>query len=98
MLRSTWLLLGGATLLSLAILGVGFRVFYDSVIPEVVLVVLSGFVLGMTNRPTRAGVALVGLVIGMVLSEKVFPAPVPAAHLARYGPQPPPSWKDFVLI
>ena len=95
---SSWLVLAGATLLSWAILGIGFRILYDSVIPEVVLVVLSGFVLGMTNRPTRACTALAGLVIGMVLSEKVFPAPVPAAHRARYGPPHPPSWKDFALI
>ena len=95
---SSWLLLAGATLLSWAILGIGFRILYESVIPEVVLVVVSGFVLGMTNRPTRACTALVGLVIGMVLSEKMSPAPVPPAHLARYGPQPPPSLKDFVLI
>jgi hypothetical protein len=96
--RSPWLLMGGSALLAWAILGVGFRILYDSVIPEVALLVLSGFVLGLSNTPTRAGIALVGLVLGMVLSEKVFPVPAPAEHIAQYGPPPPATWKDFVLV
>src|SRR5262249_18343727 len=41
--RSPWLLLAGTLLLSWAILGVGFRLMYDSVIPELFLLVVAGF-------------------------------------------------------
>ncbi len=96
--RSPWTLLGASALLGWAILGVGFRFSYDDVIPEVVMLVLSGFALGMLNRAARAGIALLGLVMGIVLSEILFPVPAPAAHIARYGPPPLPSVRDWLLV
>jgi hypothetical protein len=96
--RSHGLLLAGAMLVSWSILGVGFRVFYDSVIPEVFLLVFSGFVFGVSNTTRRTGIALIGLNLGLWISERLFPAPAPAAHIARYGPPAALTFGGYLLL
>ncbi len=96
--RSPWTLMGGSALLGWAILNVGFRILYESVTPEVGLLVLSGFVLGTLNDGKRAGIALAGLVLGVAVAPLLFPAPAPPAHVAQYGSPAGPSWKGFALI
>jgi hypothetical protein len=96
--RSPWTLAAIAALLAWAILGIGFRILYDSVIPEVFLLILSGFAFGFCNSPHRAAIALAGLIVGITISERVFPVPAPAAHVARYGPPAPPSVAGRLLL
>ena len=93
-----WMLVAGSTLLGWGILNIGFRILYDDVIPEVALIVASGFVLGVMNRPTRAGLALIGLAAGMVLSRIVLPVAAPAAHVVKYGLPHPPSILDRLRL
>ena len=95
---SSWMLFGVAGFLGGAIPGIGFRILYDSVTPEVALFVLSGFVFGVSNDVPRAGTALVGFLVGMAVGGTLFPVQAPAAHVAQYGPPAPKSAKDFLLI
>jgi hypothetical protein len=81
-----WALFGGSVLLSWAILGVGFRLLYDSVIPEVAALVSAGFALALFNKPKLAWVWLLGLSAGIWISERAFPVSAPAEHVAQYGP------------
>jgi hypothetical protein len=92
-----WRLFIGSVLLSWAILGVGFRVFYDNVTPEVAALVLAGFVLALVDRPQRAWVWVLGLGIGIEISEVLFPAPPPPEHVARYGPPHMSLARSFIL-
>src|SRR5262245_8394565 len=69
---------------SFLLLFVGFRLFYDSVIPEVFGLVLAGFCLAIA-RPRLWWGSVLGLCAGVALSELVFPATPPPAHVAQYG-------------
>jgi hypothetical protein len=83
--------------ISFGLLFVGFRLFYDSVIPEVFGLVLAGICLAIA-RPRFWWASIVGLCAGIALSELVFPATPPAEHLARYGPPGPHSIAGLFLI
>jgi hypothetical protein len=83
--------------MSFALLFVGFRLFYDSVIPEVFGLVLAGFCLAVA-RPRLWWVSILGLCAGIALSELGFPATAPAEHVARYGPPGPHSIAGLFLI
>ena len=88
-----WALFVGPPLLIFAIMSVGFRIDYDSVIPEVAAMVLTGFLLALFNRPQRAWLWLIGLAAAFVLSAALPPTllngtPSPE-HIARYGPPRP---------
>ena len=83
--------------ISFGLLFVGFRLFYDSVIPEVFGLVLAGFCLSIA-RPRFWWVSIIGLCAGIALSELVFPATPPPEHLARYGPPGPHSIAGLFLI
>jgi hypothetical protein len=72
-----------STAISFALLFVGFRLFYDSVIPEVFGLVLAGFCLAIA-RPRFWWVSI--------------PATPPPEHLARYGPPGPHSIAGLFLI
>ena len=65
-------------------MAIGERLFYDSVIPEVAGLVLTGAVLAY-RRPKFVPLWLLGIAIGISLSERVFPATPPAEHVLRYG-------------
>ncbi len=83
--------------ISFALLFVGFRLFYDSVIPEVFGLVLAGFCLAIA-RPRFWWVSILGLCAGIALSELAFPATPPPEHVARYGPPGPHSIVGLFLI
>ena len=83
--------------ISFALLFVGFRLFYDSVIPEVFGLVLAGFCLAVARRRFW-WVSTLGLCVGIALSEVVFPATPPPEHLARYGPPGPHSIAGLFVI
>jgi hypothetical protein len=83
--------------MSFLLLFVGFRLFYDSVIPEVFGLVLAGFSLAIA-RPRLWWVSVVGLCAGIALSELVFPATPPLEHVARYGRPGPHSILGLLLI
>ena len=86
-----------AIAVSFLLLFVGFRILYDSVIPEVAGLVLAGLILGFL-RPRLWWVSALGLCIGIALSEHVFPATPSAAHIAQYGvPKPPRVGQMFLL-
>jgi|SRR5579872_6016197 len=93
-----WALFIGSVLLSWAILGVGFRILYDSVIPEVAALVSAGFVLALFNKPKLACVWPLGLSAGIWISERVFPVAAPAEHVARYGPPQPGGVLGLLMI
>ena len=95
---TSWMLFIGSVLLAWAILGIGFRVLYDSVIPEVAAIAFSGFLLAVFNRPQRAWLWLLGLGVGIILSEMMFPVPAPAEHIARYGAPKPFSLPDVARV
>ena len=78
------------------ILTVGFRILYDSVIPEVAALVMSGFFMAIM-RPRQSWLSMLGLGIGTALSA-LFPVPAPADHVARYGPPAPFSFLDLLRI
>ena len=86
-----------STAISFLLLFAGFRLFYDSVIPEVFGLVLAGFLLAIA-RPRLWWVSLLGLCAGIALSELVFPATPPPEHLAQYGPPGPHSIAGLFLI
>ena len=74
-----------SVLVPFAMMAIGFRLFYDGVIPEVAGLVLTGAVLAYI-RPKFTGLWLVGIAVGIILSERVFPATPPVEHVLRYGP------------
>jgi hypothetical protein len=86
-----------AMAISFLLLFIGFRLFYDSVIPEVAGLVLSGFILA-TVRPRLWWASALGLCAGIALSETVFPATPSAAHLAKYGPPKPHASGEMFLL
>jgi hypothetical protein len=79
-----WVLFVASVLVPFATLAVGFRLFYDSVFPEVAALVLTGAVFAYL-RPRYAWLWLIGIGAGIALSEWGFPATPPAEHVARYG-------------
>jgi hypothetical protein len=94
----TWgILLVVSTLVGFAILAVGFRLMYDSVLPEVAGLVLAGLVLAYV-RPGLAWLSLIGIAFGILLSERGFPATAPADHVAKYGPPREGSFVDLLKI
>jgi hypothetical protein len=52
----------------------------------------------VSNSTRRTGIALLGLILGMWISERLLPAPAPAAHVARYGPPVAPSLGGYLLL
>lgn len=86
-----------STLVSFAILAVGFRILYDSVLPELAGLVLTGLVLAYM-RPEFAWLSLIGIALGILLSEKGFPVTPSAEHIAKYGPPHNGSVFDFLKI
>jgi hypothetical protein len=79
-----WVVFAASILVPFAILAIGFRVFYDSVVPEVAGLLLTGAVFAFV-RPRHAWLWVIGIGIGIVLSERGFPATPPVEHVARYG-------------
>ncbi len=71
------------------LLAVGFRVEYDSVIPEVAALIFVGSVLAYI-RPERWWLWGLGLGLGARLSEVVFPPAVPAGHALKEPSRPLP--------
>ncbi len=94
---SLWLVFASSIAVPFAILAIGFRLSYDSVIPEVAGLVLTGAVFAYT-RPRHAWRWVIGIGIGIVLSERVFPATPPIEHVARYGPPVKGSFIDFLKL
>ena len=92
-----WLVFAASILVPFAMMAIGFRLFYDSVIPEVAGLVLSGALFAYI-RPRYAWLWVIGIGIGIVLSERVFPATPPAAHVARYGPPVKAGFTDFLKL
>ena len=84
-------------LLPFAMLAIGFRLLYDSVIPEVAGLILIGGMFAYL-RPRYAWLWLIGIAIGIVLSERVLPATPPAEHVARYGPAVKGGFIDFLKL
>jgi len=84
-------------LVPFAMLAIGFRLFYDSVIPEVAGLILIGAMFAYL-RPRYAWLWLIGIAIGIVLSERVFPATPPAEHVVRYGPPVKGGFIDFLKL
>jgi hypothetical protein len=78
-------------------LAIGFRLFYDSVIPEVAGLILIGGMFAYL-RPRYSWVWLIGITIGIVLSERAFPATPPAEHVTRYGPPVKGGFIDFLKL
>ncbi len=91
------LVFAASILVPFAILAIGFRLFYDSVLPEVAGLVLTGAIFAYA-RPRHAWLWLTGIAIGIVLSERVFPATPPPEHIARYGPPVRGGVLDFLKI
>lgn len=79
------------------LLFVGFRILYDSVIPEVFGLVVAGLALA-SARPRLWWISLVGMCAGIALSEIVFPATPSSEHVARYGPPGPHTIGGLFLI
>jgi hypothetical protein len=79
--RVPWAFFGLSVLIGFAILTIGFRVRSDSVFPEVVTMVASGFLLAFF-RPGQAWLSAVGLGVGIALSA-AFPMTSPSADLTR---------------
>jgi hypothetical protein len=92
-----WLLFAASIAISFAMLAIGFRIFYDSVIPEVAGLALTGAMLAYV-RPRYAWLWVIGIAVGIVLSERVFPATPSAEHVARYGPPHKPALSDFLKL
>ena len=92
-----WLTFVASIFLPFALLAIGFRVLYDSVIPEVCGLVLIGAVFAYL-RPRYALLSIIGIALGILLSERGFPATPPAEHIARYGPPVKGSATDFLKL
>jgi hypothetical protein len=86
-----------STVVSFAILAGGFRLLYDSVLPELAGLVLTGLVLAYV-RPGFAWLSLIGIALGILLSEKGFPVAPSAEHIAKYGPPHKGSFVDLLKI
>ena len=86
-----------AVAISFVLLFAGFRILYDSVIPEVLGLVLAGLVLGLM-RPRLWWLSALGLCIGIVLSQRLFPVTPSAAHVAQYGPPKPAHVGEMFLL
>jgi hypothetical protein len=86
-----------APLVSVAILAVGFRLLYDSVLPELAGLVVTGLVLAYI-RPGLAWLSLIGIALGILLSERGFPVAPSAEHIARSGPPHKGSVVDLLKI
>lgn len=71
-------------LVSFALIQLGFRILYDSVIPEVAGLVIAGAAFALA-KPRWSWLSLIGLCAGVFVSETVVPVPAPAAHVAQYG-------------
>ena len=95
--RRLWLVFAASIVVPFAILGIGFRLYYDNVIPEVAGLVVTGAVFAYL-RPRHAGLWVFGIAIGILLSERVFPATPPPAHVARYGPPMRGGVSDFLKL
>jgi hypothetical protein len=94
---SPWILFGAAILVPLGILAIGFRISYDSVIPEVFGLAVTGAVFGYV-RPRHVWLSIIGIAIGIFLSERVFPATPTAEHIARYGRPVRGGLGDFIKL
>jgi hypothetical protein len=70
---------------------------YDSVILEVAGLVLSGAIFAYI-RPRHAWLWVIGIGIGILLSERGLPATPPVEHVARYGPPVKGSFIDLLKI
>jgi hypothetical protein len=92
-----WLVFAASVLVPFAMMAIGFRLFYDSVFPEVAGLVLLGGVFAYL-RPRYAWLWVIGIGLGFVLSERGFPATPPPEHLARYGPPVKAGFTDFLKI
>jgi len=86
-----------STLVSFAILAIGFRILYDSVLPELAGLILTGLVLAYV-RPGFAWLSLIGIALGIVLSQKGFPGVPSAEHIAQYGPPHRGSFVDLLKL
>lgn len=95
--RPLWLTFAASILVPFLTLAIGFRLFYDSVLPEVAGLVLTGAAFAYV-RPRYAWLWVIGIGIGIVLSERVFPAMPPAEHVARYGPPRVGAFTDLLKI
>ena len=93
----SWLVFAASILIPFGILSIGFRLLYDTVIPEVAGLVLSGAIFAYI-RPRHAWLWVIGIGIGILLSERGFPATPPAEHVARYGPPVKGSFIDLLKI
>jgi len=91
------LMFAASILVPFAMLAIGFRLFYDSVIPEVAGLVLIGAMFAYV-RPRHVWLWLIGIAIGIVLSERGFPATPPAEHVVRYGAPVKVGFSDFVKL
>jgi hypothetical protein len=91
------IVLVSSTLVSFAILAIGFRVLYDSVIPEVAGLILAGAVFAYM-RPGLAWLSVLGIGLGILLSEKGFPVTPSVEHVARYGAPIKRSLLDFLKL
>jgi hypothetical protein len=92
-----WLVFAASIAVPFAILAVGFRIVYDSVIPEVAALALTGAVFAYV-RPRHAWLWIIGIALGIVLSERGFPATPSAEHVARYGPPIKAGFTDFLKL
>jgi hypothetical protein len=92
-----WLVFAVSVAVPFAILSIGFRIFYDSVIPEVAGLALTGAVFAYV-RPRYAWLWVVGIAVGIVLSERAFPATPSPEHVARYGPPVKAGFTDFLKL
>jgi hypothetical protein len=70
---------------------------YDSVIPEVAGLVATGAAFAYL-RPRHTWLWIIGIAIGIALSERGFPATPPPDHVARYGPPVTGGFVDFLKI
>jgi hypothetical protein len=92
-----WLAFAASILLPFAMLAIGFRVLYDSVLPEVAGLALTGAIFAYL-RPRHAWLWVIGIALGIVLSERGLPATPPAEHVARYGPPVKGGFTDFLKL
>jgi hypothetical protein len=92
-----WLIFAASIAIPFGMLAIGFRIFYDSVIPEVAGLALVGAMFAYV-RPRYAWLWVIGIAVGVVVSERVFPATPPAEHVARYGPPFKAGFSDLLKV